>query len=308
MVGSAIVRQLRTADKYNISTVDKSKVDLLDQIQTREFIAQSRPDVIIIAAARVGGILANRDYPYNFIAQNLQIQSNLIEAAKVMDVQQVIFLGSSCIFPKFAEQPIKESSLLTAALEPTNQWYAIAKIAGIKMIEAARIQYGKDHWVSLMPSNLYGPGDNFDLHTSHVLPALIRKFHEAKMQGKKQVQLWGSGEPLREFLYVDDLAKAVEFSIGRRFDQSFYNVGFGSDISIRDLAASIQQVTGFTGEVVWDTSKPDGTPKKLMDSSRFKKMGWRPDTTLDAGIRQTYLWFLDNIEDYRSVKLDEQKR
>lgn len=304
MVGSAIVRRLKKEGYSNLFYRTSDELDLRDQQAVIEFIKSEKPDVVIDAAARVGGILANRDYPWQFLYENLEIQNNLISAAHEYDVQKFIFLGSSCIYPKFADQPLKENSLLTGSLEPTNEWYAIAKIAGVKMIEALRKQYNRNY-VSLMPTNLYGPNDNFDLETSHVLPAMIRKFHDAKMAGDKPVTLWGTGSPKREFLHVDDVASAVHFVLNqeRTMEYDLYNVGTGHDLSIEDLAILIQHIVGHKGEIVWDSSKPDGTPRKLMDVSRLKDEGWTYSIELENGIESTYEWFLENIEDIKEVKL-----
>lgn len=302
MVGSAVLRRLSIHDSFQVITADRTQVDLLNQAAVHQFISREKPDVIVVAAARVGGILANSEFPFAFLYQNLVIESNIVGAAVGVGIEQVIFLGSSCIFPKFAEQPIREDSLLTAPLEPTNQWYAVAKIAGVKMVEAVRQEKGWN-WVSLMPTNLYGPNDNFDLRTSHVLPAMIRKFHEAKQAGNADVQLWGSGSPLREFMHVDDLAAAIEFVIGRETEFDLYNVGYGQDLTIKELAEKIQQLVGHSGKIKWDSSKPDGTPKKLMDSSRFFALGWRPKIDLQTGIKNTYSWFLENQDQIREVKI-----
>jgi GDP-L-fucose synthase len=275
---------------------------LRDQAAVQNFFLQEKPQIVIDAAARVGGILANSMYPYQFLMENMLIQNNLIDSAVKFDVQKFIFLGSSCIYPKFAQQPIKESYLLSGALEETNEWYAIAKISGVKACEAIRKQYQKD-FVSLMPTNLYGPYDNFDLQTSHVMPAMIRKFHEAK-QTNDSVVLWGSGSPMREFLFVDDLAKAVVFMMEGETTDNLYNVGYGADISIKELALLIQQIVGHKGEIVWDASKPDGTPKKLMDNSKIMDLGWKPEVDLSSGIANTYDWFLSNIEKYKKVAIN----
>ncbi len=302
MVGSAIIRQLQI-NGYNEIIVKSSKeLDLRDQASVQNFFLQEKPQIVIDAAARVGGILANSMYPYQFLMENMQIQNNLIDSAVKFDVQKFIFLGSSCIYPKFAQQPIKESYLLSGALEETNEWYAIAKISGVKACEAIRKQYQKD-FVSLMPTNLYGPYDNFDLQTSHVMPAMIRKFHEAK-QTNDSVVLWGSGSPMREFLFVDDLAKAVVFMMEGETTDNLYNVGYGADISIKELALLIQQIVGHKGEIVWDASKPDGTPKKLMDNSKIMDLGWKPEVDLSSGIANTYDWFLSNIEKYKKVAIN----
>ena len=289
MVGSAIMRRLAGEDA-EILTVDRRDVDLREQDAVRQWVARAKPDVIILAAAKVGGILANDSYPADFLFDNLVIETNVIQAAHLADVEQLVFLGSSCIYPKFAPQPIKEDALLTGPLEPTNEWYAVAKIAGIKLCQAYRRQYGR-RYISIMPCNLYGLNDNFDLSTSHVLPALIRKFHAAKAAGKTEVVVWGTGTPMREFLYVDDLADAVVFLMDRYDGSEPINCGAGSDVSIRQLAETVGRVTGFEGKLVFDTSKPDGTPRKLMDSSRLAALGWRPKTGLEEGIREVYRWF-----------------
>ena len=289
MVGSAIMRRLAGEDA-EILTVDRRDVDLREQDAVRQWVARAKPDVIILAAAKVGGILANDSYPADFLFDNLVIETNVIQAAHLADVEQLVFLGSSCIYPKFAPQPIKEDALLTGPLEPTNEWYAVAKIAGIKLCQAYRRQYGR-RYISIMPCNLYGLNDNFDLSTSHVLPALIRKFHAAKADGKTEVVVWGTGTPMREFLYVDDLADAVVFLMDRYDGSEPINCGAGSDVSIRQLAETVGRVTGFEGKLVFDTSKPDGTPRKLMDSSRLAALGWRPKTGLEEGIREVYRWF-----------------
>jgi GDP-L-fucose synthase len=301
MVGSAIVRQLQS-NGYNEIIVKSSKeLDLRDQAAVQNFFLEEKPQIVIDAAARVGGILANSTYPYQFLMENMQIQNNLIDCAVKFDVTKFIFLGSSCIYPKFAQQPIKESYLLTGALEETNEWYAIAKISGVKACEAIRKQYQKD-FVSLMPTNLYGPFDNFDLQTSHVLPAMIRKFHEATADNSPVV-LWGSGTPLREFLFVEDLAKAVVFMMENPTKDNLYNVGFGEDISIKELSYLIQEIVGHKGEVIWDATKPDGTPKKLMDNSKIMNLGWKPEVSLHQGIETTYNWFLSNIDKYKKVEI-----
>ncbi|QBR72329.1 GDP-fucose synthetase [Beijerinckiaceae bacterium] len=290
MVGSAILRRLAGED-VDVLTVDRKDVDLREQEPVRQFVARTRPDAIILAAATVGGILANDSYPADFLFDNLAIETNVIHAAHLAGVERLIFLGSSCIYPKFAPQPIKEESLLTGALEPTNQWYAIAKIAGLKMCQAYRKQHGRNY-ISIMPCNLYGRNDNFDLETAHVLPALVRKFHTAKMSGKRDVVVWGTGTPLREFLYVDDLADAVVFLMDRYDSAEPINCGAGSDVTIRTLAETISRVVGFEGSLVFDPAKPDGTPRKIMDSSRLAALGWRPKTSLEAGISEVYRWFV----------------
>jgi GDP-L-fucose synthase len=290
MVGSAILRRLARED-VEILSVDRRDVDLRERDAVRQWVVRAKPDVIVLAAAKVGGILANNSYPVDFLFDNLAIETSVIQAAHLADVERLVFLGSSCIYPKFAPQPITEDALLTGPLEPTNEWYAIAKIAGIKMCQAYRRQYGR-RYISVMPCNLYGKNDNFDLSTSHALPALIRKFHAAKIAGEPEVLVWGTGTPLREFLYVDDLADAVVFLMDHYDGSEPINCGAGSDISIRQLAELIGRVTGFEGKLVFDTSKPDGTPRKLMDSSRLRALGWQPKTSLDDGIREVYRWFV----------------
>jgi GDP-L-fucose synthase len=302
MVGSAIWRQLSELGYTNLIGLNSSELDLKDQKAVAEFFATKKPDVVIDAAAKVGGILANNSYPYQFLMENMQIQNNLIDASLKNDVKKFIFLGSSCIYPKLASQPLKEEYLLTDSLEPTNEWYAVAKITGIKTCEAIRKQFDKDY-VSLMPTNLYGTHDNFDLNTSHVLPAMIRKFHEAKENDNAPVTLWGSGTPMREFLFVDDMAASVVFALENRLPEHLYNVGTGVDLAIKDLAELIQKVTGHTGEILWDTEKPDGTPRKLMDVSKMHELGWKHNVELEAGITKTYQWFLENINNFKEVKM-----
>ena len=303
MVGSAVWRYFKRRDQQvELICRTSNELDLRNQSAVADFIAAEMPDVIIDAAARVGGILANNDYPYQFLMENMQIQNNLISASIANNIPKFVFLGSSCIYPKLAPQPLKEEYLLTGSLEPTNEWYAIAKISGVKTIEAARKQFGYDY-VSLMPTNLYGPFDNFDLQTSHVLPAMIRKFHEAKENGHAPVGLWGSGSPMREFLHVDDLAKAVGLAVQNKLERNLYNVGSGTDLSIKELAENIQKVVGHQGEIHWDTTKPDGTPRKLMDSSLLREVGWMPEISMEAGICDTYEWFQQNINQFKEVKL-----
>lgn len=303
MVGSAICRVLKRNGYYNLLGKTSRDLDLRNQAAVTEFISSEKPAVIIDAAARVGGIMANKEFPYQFLMENMLIQNNLIQAAHENDVQKFIFLGSSCIYPKLAAQPIKEKYLLTDSLEPTNEWYAIAKIAGVKLCEAIRKQYQKD-FVSLMPTNLYGPNDNFDLKTSHVVPAMLRKFHEAKLHNHAAVQVWGSGKPMREFLHVDDLAEAVFFTLENKLPEHLYNVGTGTDITIKELAETIQKIVGHQGEIIWDSSKPDGTPRKLLDVSKLNSLGWKAKTDLAQGIENTYQWFCDNQEQFKEVKLD----
>jgi GDP-L-fucose synthase len=302
MVGSAIYRKLKKERFTNLLTQTRKELDLRNQSAVNRFIKNSKPDVVIIAAAKVGGILANDRYPYSFLHENLIIEDNLIHASHENKVKKLIFLGSSCIYPKFAGQPIREDSLLTGDLEPTNQWYAIAKIAGVKLVEALRKQYGRDY-ISMMPTNLYGPGDNFDLETSHVLPAMLRKFHEAAMNSHEPVTLWGTGTPKREFLHVEDLADAVYFALRNKMSDHLYNIGTGKDISISKLAERIQNITGHRGEIIWDTDKPDGTPRKLLDTSRMTAEGWTHSINLDEGLQKTYRWFVDNIENIREVNM-----
>jgi GDP-L-fucose synthase len=281
---------------------NSSVLDLRNQAAVQEFMAQEKPEVIIDAAARVGGILANNDYPYPFLMENLQIQNNLIDSALKQGVEKFIFLGSSCIYPKLAPQPLKEEYLLTGELEPTNEWYAIAKITGVKACQAIRKQFGKDY-VSLMPTNLYGTQDNFDLNTSHVLPAMMRKFHEAKEDNHAPVILWGSGTPMREFLFVDDMAEAVVFALENTLPDYLYNVGTGEDLTIKELAETIQKITGHQGKIVWDSNKPDGTPRKLMDISKMHALGWKHRVKLEEGIQKTYNWFLEHVSEIKEVKM-----
>ena len=286
MVGSAVVRRLTTED-CEVITAAREELDLVDQAAVNAWMQEQRPDAIVMAAAKVGGIKANNDFPVDFLYKNLMIEANIAQAAHEADVERFLFLGSSCIYPKFAPQPISEDSLLTGALEPTNEWYAIAKIAGIKLMQAYRQQYGRD-WISAMPTNLYGPGDNYDLNSSHVLPALLRKFHEAKAAGAASVELWGSGTPLREFMHCDDLADALVFLLKEYSGHSHVNVGSGTEVSIRALAETIARVVGYEAELVFDASKPDGTPRKLMDSTTLHRLGWNQARPLEDGIRQTY--------------------
>ena len=301
MVGSACFRALTDAGYTNLIGKTSKELDLKDQTAVEDFISSEKPDAIIDAAARVGGILANDTYPYEFLMDNMLIQNNLIRSAHENDIEKFIFLGSSCIYPKHAKQPLKEEYLLTGPLEPTNEWYAIAKISGVKLIQALRKQFGRDY-VSLMPTNLYGPNDNFDLKTSHVLPAMIRKFHEAKMDNHSSVTLWGSGSPMREFLHVDDLASAVVFALQNTLDEHLYNVGSGIDLTIKSLAEMVQRIVGHKGEITWNETKPDGTPRKLMDSSKLHHKGWKSSIKLEDGIEKTYLWFLENILNIKELK------
>jgi len=289
MVGSAVVRRLGI-EKCEVLTLEREDVNLVDQAGVQTWMRVAQPDAIIMAAARVGGINANNTKPVDFLYDNLMIQANILNAANDIGVERLLFLGSSCIYPKFSEQPIKEDSLLTGILEPTNEWYATAKIAGIKLIQAYRKQFDRD-WISAMPTNLYGPGDNYDLSSSHVLPALLRKFHEAKISGSEEVTLWGSGTPLREFMHCDDLADALIFLIKNYSDIMHINVGSGYEISICDLAEKISKLVGCSSHIVWDKGMPDGTPRKLMDSSRLRFLGWDKCRDLDSGLKETYQLF-----------------
>lgn len=291
LVGSAIVRRLKQEGYHNLVLRTRQQLNLEDQEAVSRFFGEERPQYIFFAAAKVGGILANSAYPADFIRSNLAIELNLIEAAYRTGVEKLLFLGSSCIYPKFAPQPIREEYLLTGQLEPTNEWYAVAKIAGIKLCQAYNQQYGT-RFISAMPTNLYGPGDNFDLQTSHVLPALLRKFHEARENGVSEVVVWGSGTPRREFLHVDDLADACVFLMKRYEGSEIVNVGVGEDISIGELAELLRDVVGFTGKLVFDASKPDGTPRKLLDVSRLEAMGWKACIPLREGVERTYQWYL----------------
>ena len=286
MVGSALVRRLES-ESCEILTAPRSVLDLTDTSAVNAWVSNYRPDVVVIAAAKVGGIHANNSAPVDFLQTNLQIQTNIMAASHGNDVDRLLFLGSSCIYPKFADQPITEDALLTGPLEPTNEWYAIAKIAGIKMAQAYRQQYGRD-WISAMPTNLYGPGDNYNLETSHVLPTLLRKFHEAKLAGDDDVVVWGSGSPLREFLHSDDLADALVFLLKHYSQYEHINVGSGVEVTIRELAETIASVVGYEATLRFDASKPDGTPRKLMDSSRLQNMGWSSVRPLRSGLLQTY--------------------
>jgi GDP-L-fucose synthase len=303
MVGSAVVRRLEAED-CEVICAGRDVVNLSDQHAVQSWMAQEKPDAIVLAAAKVGGILANDTYPVDFLYENLMIEANIINAAHLNDVERLLFLGSSCIYPKLAPQPISEDSLLTGPLEPTNEWYAIAKIAGIKLVQAYRKQYGRD-WISAMPTNLYGPGDNYDLNTSHVLPALLRKFHEAKVKGAPSVTLWGTGTPLREFLHADDLADALVFLLKEYSADEHINVGSGVEVSICELAETIAEVVGYEAELVFDSTKPDGTPRKLMDSRRLHALGWNNARGLKDGIAETYVLFLDNH--YRLFPVQSQR-
>jgi len=294
MVGSAIWRALERQGFTHLIGRTRTELDLLDPAAVNAFYAGEKPDYVFDAAAKVGGILANNTQPAKFLYENLQIQNNLIHGAHLAGVKKLLFLGSSCIYPKFAPQPMREEHLLSGPLEETNQWYAVAKIAGIKMCQAYRRQYGCN-FISAMPTNLYGPNDNYDLQHSHVLPALIRKFHEAGVSGAREVVCWGTGSPFREFLYADDLADACVFLMQHYHEEQFINIGSGSEITIKNLAATIARIVGYQGKIVWDTSKPDGTPRKLMDSSRLFALGWKPRVDLETGIRLAYEDFLRRI-------------
>ena len=298
LVGSAICRMLSNHGYSNIITRTHSELDLTDQSAVRTFFEKVQPEYVFLAAARVGGIYANDTYPADFIRDNLLIQTNIIDSAYQSGTKKLLFLGSSCIYPKHAPQPMKEEYLLSGPLETTNEWYAIAKIAGIKMCQAYRRQYKFDA-ISLMPTNLYGPGDNFDLNNSHVVPALLRKFHNAKVNNQTTVTVWGTGTPRREFLHVDDLADAALYLMKNYSDEGIINVGIGEDLSIRELAELIADVTGFDGDLTFDSSKPDGTPRKLLDVSRLTKLGWQPKTTLREGLARTYSWFLEHEDELR---------
>jgi len=309
MVGSAICRQIAKDSDVTVLTASRDELDLLSQTEVQDFLNQERPDAVVLAAAKVGGIYANNEYPAEFIFENLQIQNNIIHGSHLADVQSLLFLGSSCIYPKLASQPMAEDALLTGKLESTNEPYAIAKIAGIKMCESYNRQYGRDYR-SVMPTNLYGPGDNFHPENSHVLPALMLRFHQAKINGDREVLVWGSGEPKREFLHVDDMAAASIFVMGISKDdyqkqtspmQSHINVGSGDDVSVAELAAIIAQIVGYEGQIVFDASKPNGSPRKLMNVDLLKGLGWKQQIDLTDGIRQTYRWFVDNQDNLRAA-------
>lgn len=295
LVGSAVVRKLQNLGFTNLVLRSHDELDLTRQADVESFFASQKLQFVILSAAKVGGIHANNTYPADFISINLQIQTNVIDASYRYGVQKLLFLGSSCIYPKFAPQPITEDSLLTGPLEPTNEWYAVAKIAGIKMCQAYRLQYKWDA-ISAMPTNLYGPNDNFHPENSHVLPALIRRFHQAKISDAREVIVWGTGSPLREFLHVDDLADAVVFLMEKYSGLSHINVGSGKEVTIKELAELVKEVVGFNGQLVWDSSKPDGTPRKLMDSSKLAEMGWEPKISLKDGLADTYKWYLKNVK------------
>lgn len=293
LVGSAIVRNIEASTEHEWFGRTRSELNLLDRKAVFDFVDAEKPDAVIIAAAKVGGIMANNTYPVEFLSENLQIETNLIDACHTADIERVLFLGSSCIYPKLAPQPIKEEYLLTGPLEPTNEAYALAKIAGLKLVESYRREYDRK-WISAMPTNMYGPGDNFDPQNSHVLPALIRRFHEAKVSGAPSVTCWGDGSPMREFLHADDLASACIFMLEKYDGDVALNVGTGEDITIRELTEIIASVVGYEGEIVWDTEKPNGTPRKLLDVSKLKSLGWSPRLALRDGITSTYAWYLQN--------------
>ena len=294
LVGSALVRRLEQEGFHNLPKRDRSQLDLADKQAMHGFFAQEKPAIVIVAAAKVGGIKANNDFPVEFLLDNLRIQNNVIHAAHEAGVRKLLFMGSSCIYPKFAPQPIPETALLNGPLEPTNEAYAIAKIAGIKLCQAFSREYGAN-FISVMPTNLYGPNDNFDLETSHVLAALLRKAHEAKSRKARELVVWGSGKPRREFLHVTDLASACLFLLEKYDSPEIINIGWGEDISIRELAELICDVVGFDGELVWDATKPDGTPRKLLDTTKLRALGWQPTIPLRQGVAQTYDWFLKNV-------------
>jgi GDP-L-fucose synthase len=298
LVGSAVVRALLQQGYQNLVLRTRDELELTNQAAVREFFQSVLPHVVIMAAARVGGIHANNAHPALFIRDNLSVQDNIIDAAQRSGTAKLVFLGSSCIYPKLAPQPIKEEYLLTGSLEPTNEWYAIAKIAGLKMCQAYRREFGFNA-ISLMPTNLYGPGDNFDLENSHVLPALIRRFHEAKMRGDETLAIWGTGKPRREFLHVDDLADAVIYLLQHYNDEPIVNIGWGEDVTIRELAELVMEESGYRGRLVFDSSKPDGTPRKLLDTTRLTALGWRPKIALKAGIQSTYNWFREHLSEAR---------
>ena len=295
MVGSALVRRLASEQPLEILTVTRQEVDLTQQAATRDWLERARPDAVFVPAAKVGGILANDTYPADFLYENLMIAANIIHAAHAVGVEKLLFLGSSCIYPKYAQQPIVEEALLTGALEPTNEWYAIAKIAGIKLCQAYRRQHGND-FISAMPTNLYGPGDNYDLKSSHVIPALIRKAHEAKLAGAASIEIWGTGNAMREFLHADDCADALVHMMKVYSDEAHINVGSGEDLTIEALARLVMEVVGFEGELTKDTSKPDGTPRKLMSANRLRSLGWCPTVSLRDGLKHAYECFLQEYD------------
>jgi len=291
LVGSAVIREIERDGRHIWVGQSRSQLDLLDRAAVFSYLEEGGIDAVVIAAAKVGGIHANDSYPVEFLSENLQIESNLIDGAHSAGIEKLLFLGSSCVYPKFSKQPIKEEYLLTGELEKTNEAYALAKISGLKLVQAYRKQFGHK-WISAMPTNMYGPGDNFDLESSHVLPALIRKFHASKVQGEETVSLWGTGAPTREFLHADDMGRACIFLLENYDDDIAINVGVGQDVSIRELAELIQEIVGFHGNILWDTSKPDGTPRRLLDISKIQELGWRPTIALEEGVKTTYEWYL----------------
>lgn len=291
LVGSAVIREIERDGRHIWVGQSRSQLNLLDRAAVFSYLKEGGIDAVVIAAAKVGGIHANDSFPVEFLSENLQIESNLIDGAHDAGIEKLLFLGSSCVYPKFSKQPIKEEYLLTGELEKTNEAYALAKISGLKLVQAYRKQFGRK-WISAMPTNMYGPGDNFDLESSHVLPALIRKFHASKVQAEKTVSLWGTGAPTREFLHADDMGRACIFLLENYDDDIAINVGVGQDISIRELAELIQEIVGFQGNILWDTSKPDGTPRRLLDISRIQELGWLPTISLEEGVRSTYEWYL----------------
>jgi GDP-L-fucose synthase len=295
LVGSAIVRAIESRGEHTWIGRTRAELDLLDRDSVFSFLASEKPDAVVIAAAKVGGIHANSSFPVQFLSENIQIETNLMDGSHSAGIEKLLFLGSSCVYPKFAKQPIKEEYLLSGELETSNEAYAIAKIAGLKLVQAYRQQYGRN-WISAMPTNMYGPGDNFDLENSHVLPALIRKFHEAKKRGDTEVTLWGSGSPKREFLHADDLGSACLFLLENYNSASPINVGVGRDIPINELANLIQEIVGYSGKIVWDSSKPDGTPQKLLDVSRINQLGWEPSIDLKHGLEETYKSYVEHSD------------
>lgn len=299
LVGAAIVRRLQAAGFCNLVLRDRHELDLTQQAAVDAFFAEAHPQYVFLAAAKVGGILANDTYPADFLRENLAIEVNVIHAAYRHATQKLLFLGSSCVYPKHAPQPMPEECLLTGPLEPTNEWYAIAKIAGLKMCQAYRRQYGFNA-ISVMPTNLYGPGDNFSLKSSHVLPALIRKFHEAKQSGAEEIEIWGTGTPRREFLHVDDLADACLFLMERYEDERLINIGWGLDVSVAQLAELVAKTVGFQGRLRFNTAMPDGTPRKLLDVARLRALGWRPQVSLEDGIARTYAWYVESLGSVRT--------
>jgi GDP-L-fucose synthase len=296
LVGSAIVRAIESRGEHTWIGRTRAELDLLDRDSVFSFLESEKPDAVVIAAAKVGGIHANSSFPVQFLSENVRIETNLMDGSHSAGIEKLLFLGSSCVYPKYAKQPIKEEYLLTGELETSNEAYAIAKIAGIKLVQAYRKQYGRN-WISAMPTNMYGPGDNFDLENSHVLPALIRKFHEAKKRGDTEVTLWGSGSPKREFLHADDLGSACLFLLENYNSASPINVGVGRDIPINELANLIQEIVGYSGRIVWDRSKPDGTPQKLLDVSRINQLGWESSIDLKNGLEETYKWYVESHSD-----------